>query len=116
MQIACLDQDQYGTILAALSNLTEKNRRNPRPLWRMVFLKTYNGDGLVWKCSCPGSTRPSKGAHGESPDGSDLPRPTRQYRAQDRLLAGGARRALLRLQGCGRADYPCIAQGRPSAA
>ena len=37
----------------------------------------------------------------ENPDGPHVPRQARQYRPQDRLLAGGVRGALLRVQGCG---------------
>src|SRR5262245_45666814 len=44
----------------------------------------------------------------ESPDGIDLPRPAWQDGPKDRLLAGGAGCALLRVQGCGRPDHPRI--------
>src|SRR5262245_57422268 len=50
------------------------------------------------------------------PDGSDLPRPARQYGPQDWLLAGGAGCAILRVQGCRRPDHPRFTQGWPPAA
>src|SRR6478672_7329124 len=57
-----------------------------------------------------------KGASYEDPYSSYLPRQARKHRAQDGLLAGGIRRAVLPFQGRWCRDRARLAEWRPAAA
>src|SRR5262249_23577779 len=62
------------------------------------------------------ATRQAIGANHESPDGPHVTRPARKHGAQDRLLARGARRALLRFQGVWGRNHTLLPEGRSSPA